>query len=88
MGEREHSDLPSILEVIEARGGSAPRVTLKEDEEAPLELLEVTLQKKGRYRVLGQIAKGGVGQVLKGHDVDLNPGFKKIPVSLNQLQGN
>jgi tRNA A-37 threonylcarbamoyl transferase component Bud32/tetratricopeptide (TPR) repeat protein len=72
MGEREHRDAPSILDLIDARGGKAPRVSLPDAGDAPPELSEVALERRGRFQVLGQIAKGGVGQILKGHDVDLN----------------
>ena len=64
--------MSSTADSILARLGKAPRVRLREvPGEAPFELEEIALRQAGRYEVVGQIAQGGVGQVLKGHDVDL-----------------
>ncbi|MHC4933407.1 MAG: serine/threonine-protein kinase, partial [Planctomycetota bacterium] len=66
------SDADSILARIGSRGGRAPRVKLRElADDAPFQLEEIALRQTGRYEIVGQIAQGGVGQVLKGHDVDL-----------------
>jgi serine/threonine protein kinase len=72
MAENDPRDAPSILEAIEARGATAARVRLRELEDATPELTEVELRRRGRFDVQGQIAEGGVGQILKAHDVDLN----------------
>ncbi|MHC4471432.1 MAG: protein kinase domain-containing protein [Planctomycetota bacterium] len=63
----------SVLARIEARGGSAPRVRLVESgaeltEPAPSAPSE---PESGKYQLLGEIGRGGVGEVLKGRDVDL-----------------
>jgi len=55
----------SILQRLEAAGRRAPRVTLKGGTEGTPE------GRCGRYEVLGPLAQGGVGEVLRGRDVDL-----------------
>lgn len=59
MGER------SILARLEARGRKAPRVLLRG---AAGEAASGT---RGRYEILGLLAEGGSGEVLRGRDVDL-----------------
>ncbi|MHC4471066.1 MAG: serine/threonine-protein kinase [Planctomycetota bacterium] len=64
----------SILARIEAGGQDVPRIRLEGPPAAaePAEHLETgKLRGTGRYEILGRIAEGGVGLVLKGHDVDL-----------------
>jgi serine/threonine-protein kinase len=60
----------SILLRLEAEGRAAPRVQLREAEEAP-SVESVQLRASGRFEVLGELAQGGVGQILKGRDTDL-----------------
>jgi tetratricopeptide (TPR) repeat protein/tRNA A-37 threonylcarbamoyl transferase component Bud32 len=71
---------PSVLSAIERRTGEAPRVSLREEESgsagAPLidpasEERRALPQGRSSYQVLGEIARGGMGVILKGHDVDL-----------------
>src|SRR5262245_30955915 len=54
---------------------SSPRLLREEkpEPEIPLQLAsaEGRPRVEGRYQVLGEIARGGVGVILKGHDVDL-----------------
>ena len=56
----------SILSRIDA-----PRIRLRQENDPDYTVQEISLRQSGRYEVLGQIAKGGVGQILKGRDVDL-----------------
>jgi serine/threonine-protein kinase len=71
---------PSVLSAIERRTGEAPRVTLREEDSgsagAPLidpasEERRALPQGRSSYQVLGEIARGGMGVILKGHDTDL-----------------
>ncbi|MHC4551107.1 MAG: tetratricopeptide repeat protein [Planctomycetota bacterium] len=56
----------SILLRLEAAGQKAPRVRLRSvDIDAPV------LRESGRFEILGELARGGVGHVLMGRDVDL-----------------
>ena len=65
-------DHDSILAKIDARGKKAPRVELRELPDDPGEKPKETARHQtGRYRVLGEIGRGGVGVVLMGRDVDL-----------------
>ena len=70
----------SVLEFLQSKTGEARRVTLRDEESAqtsgPLidprsaEKLAVP-QGRGHYQVMGEIARGGMGVILKGHDTDL-----------------
>ncbi|MHC4974429.1 MAG: tetratricopeptide repeat protein [Planctomycetota bacterium] len=56
----------SILQRLEATGQKAPRLRLRSGEAAT-----PVLRQSGRFEVLGELARGGVGQILRGRDVDL-----------------
>jgi eukaryotic-like serine/threonine-protein kinase len=74
-----HSSRPSgILSTLGKTLGPVPRVLLRETsggEERPAraasEELPVAVGDAGRYQLHGEIARGGMGVVLKGRDVDL-----------------
>jgi eukaryotic-like serine/threonine-protein kinase len=70
---------PGVLETIVADGGPAPRVLLRDtdpDAEPPLHRpgsaeMPAPKDRSARLRILGEIARGGMGAVLKGRDEDL-----------------
>jgi len=68
-----NDDDPSILGQFEAAGQSTPRVRLRplEGDDEEFKAAPVGLRRSGRFEVLGHLAQGGVGDVLKGRDVDL-----------------
>ena len=80
-GESSHSPRDSILDSIARRAGRAPRVNLKDagtggeapiiDPKAHAFQEELSAVDQGKYRILGEIARGGMGVVLRGHDVEL-----------------
>jgi serine/threonine-protein kinase len=65
----------SILAAIEALSGAVPRILLRDvaDDEAPVVKPDTpeTRAPSGRYQIVGELARGGVGVILKGRDVDL-----------------
>lgn len=73
----DDDDAHSILETLEARLGTASRVLLPDADAAgdsPAVFTkegEAEGRRIGRYLVLGEIARGGMGVVLRGRDVDL-----------------
>jgi len=60
----------SVLERLAADGVSVPSVRLGGGD--PAGPPAVSLRRTGRYEILGGIARGGVGRILRGRDVDLN----------------
>jgi serine/threonine-protein kinase len=67
-----------ILSTLDAALGPVPRVLLREgsaSEQRPArtssEEIPVSIGDAGRYQLHGEIARGGMGVVLKGRDVDL-----------------
>ncbi len=79
----EHAETPgseqqrSVLDVIERLTGAAPRVELRQEASgqasgAPSSAVtRAALHGRGNYRLVGEIARGGMGVVLRGRDQDL-----------------
>ncbi len=71
----------SILDVIARKSGRPSRVHLRDagsgdaapiiDPKARSFQEELSRADRGKYRVLGEIARGGMGLVLRGHDLEL-----------------
>lgn len=57
----------SVLSRLEAQGRKTPRVLLRQEGPPRPPPIETC----GRYEVLGALAEGGVGEVLRGRDLDL-----------------
>ncbi len=88
-----HSVLTSLGSI--SGSGSAPRVHLRDlpDEPEPLinprsaEMPGHNGASLGRYQLQGEIARGGMGAILKGRDVDLGRELA-LKVLLESHQGN
>ncbi len=71
---------PSVLDLVGKRTGVAPRVMLRDEDSATVaspvidpsskEVASIPLG-RSNYQFLGEIARGGMGVILKGHDTDL-----------------
>ncbi len=71
---------PSVLQLVEQRLGEAPRVILRDEEsgntaspviDASSKEKSAVPRGRSNYQFLGEIARGGMGVILKGHDTDL-----------------
>src|SRR6476646_1362511 len=77
-GRRLQSHPSGILSTLGETLGPVPRVLLREGQSgearparAPSEEVPAAVGDAGRYQLHGEIARGGMGVVLKGRDVDL-----------------
>jgi len=65
----------SVLNTIEALSGAVPRVLLRTDgdQDTPVVKPQASAAEAlaGRYQVVGELARGGVGVILKARDADL-----------------
>ncbi len=61
----------SILERLADQGRGAPRVELRAAVPDDPALERADERRHGRYEILGPLAEGGVGEVMRGRDVDL-----------------
>ena len=66
----------TVLDVIQRLTGAAPHVELRAEESAAPARIAQPLPKslpmhRGQYRLVGEIARGGMGVILRGRDQDL-----------------
>jgi serine/threonine-protein kinase len=85
--------LPSALEPFR-QAGRAPQVSLRDDPAGHSRVVlpakaegEQPAWRQGRYRVAGEIARGGVGSILRARDVDLGREVA-LKVLLDAHRGN
>jgi len=73
MAPGEADDDASILYQLEQKGMQAPRVLLRDIAEETTPVLRPGTREApgGRYQTVGEVARGGVGVILKCRDVDL-----------------
>ena len=81
---------PSVLKAIEKTFGHCPNVELRDaldDIAEPVQQLnspEIPQRKPGeRYQLFGEIARGGMGAIIKGRDIDLGRDLA-VKVLLNE----
>ncbi len=71
----DEDDAPGAGEILARAGGRDAHVHLRDASGASEPLVRATDgaagRSAGRYRILGEIARGGVGVILKGRDIDL-----------------
>jgi eukaryotic-like serine/threonine-protein kinase len=85
----------SLLTTLDLSPGGAPHIQLRDllDDHEPLvmpqsaEMPDQDGEGLGRYQLLGEIARGGMGAILKGRDVDLGRDLA-IKVLLESQRGN
>ncbi|MDB5352049.1 MAG: serine/threonine protein kinase [Planctomycetota bacterium] len=74
VGVMSDADGPSVSDVLRAMGGMRDGISLREEPAGEADRVQPspqTASMSGRYRVSGELARGGIGVVLKGRDVDL-----------------
>ncbi len=80
-GDAGHRAGDSLLETIARRTGVSPKITLHDGgDDDPTPIVDPRVREfqeqlrgsdRGKYQVLGEIARGGMGVVLRGHDNEL-----------------